>query len=110
LVIFSCSSGRGTSGYGGLDFGVCLEITYIISFFPLQLAEALFLIFPSSVHFSFVSFGLRQRKKTLQKVIWEREIGEEEDERDAGERKKKTKKNVWWEEEREKSNFFLKLK
>jgi hypothetical protein len=54
------------------------------------LAEALFLIFPSSVDFSFVSFGLRQRKKTLLKVIWEREIGEE-DERDA-----KKKKNVWW--------------
>jgi hypothetical protein len=94
LVIFFCSSGRGTSGYGGLDFGVCLEITYIISFFPLQLAEALFLIFPSSVDFSFVSFGLRQRKKTLPKVIWEREIGEEEDERDAGERKKNKEKRV----------------
>jgi hypothetical protein len=109
LVIFFCSSGRGTSGYGGLDFGVCLEITYIISFFPLQLAEALFLIFPSSVDFSFVSFGLRQRKKTLPKVIWEREIGEEEDERDAGERKKKQRKTCGG-RKREKKVIFFKLK
>jgi hypothetical protein len=35
------------------------------------------------------------------------EIGEEEDERGAGERKKKTEKNVWL-GGREKSNFFLK--
>jgi hypothetical protein len=106
LVIFFCSSGRGTSGYGGLDFGVCLEITYIISFFPLQLAEALFLIFPSSVDFSFVSFGLRQRKKTLPKVIWEREIGEEEDERDAGERKKKQRKTCGGRKREKKVIFF----
>jgi hypothetical protein len=37
---------------------------------------------------TFVSFGLRQRKKTPLKGMWEREIGEEEDERDEGERKK----------------------
>jgi hypothetical protein len=37
------------------------------------------------------------------------EIGEEEDERDAGEREKKSEKNVWL-GEREKSNFFKKVK
>jgi ribosomal protein S8E len=45
---------------------------------------------------------LRQRKKT--------EIGEEEDERDAGERKKKSEKNVWWGEGEKKVIFLKKLK
>jgi WD40 repeat protein len=35
-------------------------------------------------------------KKTLLKGMWEREIVEEEDERDAGEREKKNQRRTWW--------------
>jgi hypothetical protein len=44
--------------------------------------------------------------------VWEREIGEEEDMRGAGERKKKQRRRVWWGggRERKKSNFCKKSK
>ena len=62
----------------------------------------------------FVSFGLRQRKKTLLKGMWEREKLEKKKMREIRERerkKTKKKKKKTREErvggEREKSNFFF---
>ena len=58
---------------------------------------------------TFVSFGLRQRKKTLLKGMWEREKLEKKTTREMREReKKKPEKNVRWGDKEKKVIFFFK--
>jgi hypothetical protein len=57
---------------------------------------------------TFVSFGLRQRKEdSAEGDVGEREIGEEEDERDAGEKKKNQRRTCGGGGGERKKFFFL---
>jgi transposase InsO family protein len=57
---------------------------------------------------TFVSFGLRQRKKTLLKGMWEREKLEKKKTREMREREKKNQRRTCGGGKREKKVIFLK--